>query len=67
MPRKCYTPKEIVAKLLQVEEMTAQGGSLAQDQVLLVVARATEADCEMHPCCRGAGKNASRDLPGLLG
>ena len=29
MPRKRYTPEEIVAKLRQVEVMTAQGGSVA--------------------------------------
>jgi putative transposase len=29
MPRKRYTPEEIVAKLRQVEVMTAQGGSIA--------------------------------------
>jgi transposase-like protein len=29
MPRKRHTPEEIVAKLRQVEVMTAQGGSLA--------------------------------------
>ena len=28
MPRKRYTPEEIVAKLRQVEVMTAQGGSV---------------------------------------
>ena len=29
MPRKRYTPEEVVAKLRQVEVMTAQGGSIA--------------------------------------
>lgn len=29
MPRKRYTPEEIVAKLRQVEVMTAQGGSVS--------------------------------------
>lgn len=29
MPRKRYTPEEIVAKLRQVEVLTAQGGSVA--------------------------------------
>lgn len=29
MPRKRYTPEEIVAKLRQVEVMTAQGSSVA--------------------------------------
>ncbi len=29
MPRKRYTPEEIVAKLRQVEVITAQGGSVA--------------------------------------
>jgi putative transposase len=29
MPRKRYTPEEIVAKLRQVEVMTAQGASIA--------------------------------------
>jgi transposase-like protein len=30
MPRKRYTPEEIVSKLRQVEVMTAQGASIAE-------------------------------------
>jgi putative transposase len=41
MPRKRYTPEEIVAKLRQVEVMTAQGASIADSAKSIGVTETT--------------------------
>ena len=41
MPRKRYTPEEIVAKLRQVEVLTSQGSSIAEGAKAIGVTEAT--------------------------
>lgn len=41
MPRKRYTPEEVVAKLRQVEVLTSQGSSIADAVKTIAVTEAT--------------------------